>query len=217
MNAGAERQQWRCVRLLRDDGSGLDLHQGPDPEMSSFICCRLSDLSVHVCVSHCFSLPPDRNNGFKISLHCPCCTFVPSNNYIIPNKSEELEARFAGGFGWGCESVRLWVRAVSVCVCECVLEERGKMEIDVFDSSYSPSDLIYIYIYIYSCQKSLGLIKAWIGANQFKTNMHLKAHWQPKVWTHLLILDEWIYLSRCTIIIKSSKLWNNTNGGMGIM
>lgn len=38
----------------------------------------------------------DRNNGFKISLHCPCCTFVPSTNYIIPNKSEELEARFAG-------------------------------------------------------------------------------------------------------------------------
>ncbi|XP_035464166.1 transforming growth factor beta-2 proprotein isoform X2 [Scophthalmus maximus] len=33
----------------------------------------------------------DRNSGFKISLHCPCCTFVPSNNYIIPNKSEELE------------------------------------------------------------------------------------------------------------------------------
>ena len=41
-------------------------------------------------------LLPDRNNGFKISLHCPCCTFVPSNNYIIPNKSEELETRFAG-------------------------------------------------------------------------------------------------------------------------
>ncbi|KAM9424127.1 transforming growth factor beta-2 proprotein [Pholidichthys leucotaenia] len=38
----------------------------------------------------------DRNNGFKISLHCPCCTCVPSNNYIVPNKSEELEARFAG-------------------------------------------------------------------------------------------------------------------------
>ncbi|XP_072251095.1 transforming growth factor beta-2 proprotein [Leuresthes tenuis] len=38
----------------------------------------------------------DRNSGFKISLHCPCCTFVPLNNYIIPNKSEELEARFAG-------------------------------------------------------------------------------------------------------------------------
>ncbi|KAG5847154.1 transforming growth factor beta-2 proprotein-like [Anguilla anguilla] len=38
----------------------------------------------------------DRNNGFKISLHCPCCTFVPSNNYIIHNKSEELEIRFAG-------------------------------------------------------------------------------------------------------------------------
>ncbi|XP_044283438.1 transforming growth factor beta-2 proprotein isoform X4 [Varanus komodoensis] len=40
----------------------------------------------------------DRNLGFKISLHCPCCTFVPSNNYIIPNKSEELEARFAGTY-----------------------------------------------------------------------------------------------------------------------
>ncbi|CAH2254174.1 transforming growth factor beta-2 isoform X2 [Pelobates cultripes] len=38
----------------------------------------------------------NRNLGFKISLHCPCCTFVPSNNYIIPNKTEELETRFAG-------------------------------------------------------------------------------------------------------------------------
>ncbi|KAM9743169.1 transforming growth factor beta-2 proprotein [Menidia menidia] len=38
----------------------------------------------------------DRNSGFKISLHCPCRTFVPSNNFIIPNKSEELEVRFAG-------------------------------------------------------------------------------------------------------------------------
>ncbi|XP_069464684.1 transforming growth factor beta-2 proprotein isoform X2 [Ambystoma mexicanum] len=38
----------------------------------------------------------DKNLGFKISLHCPCCTFVPSNNYIIPNKSEELETKFAG-------------------------------------------------------------------------------------------------------------------------
>ncbi|OCT77579.1 transforming growth factor beta-2 proprotein-like isoform X2 [Xenopus laevis] len=38
----------------------------------------------------------DRNLGFKISLHCPCCTFIPSTNYIIPNKSEELETKFAG-------------------------------------------------------------------------------------------------------------------------
>lgn len=52
-------------------------------------------------LTSCF---PDRNLGFKISLHCPCCTFVPSNNYIIPNKSEELEARFAGNWNlvmWG--------------------------------------------------------------------------------------------------------------------
>lgn len=60
---------------------------------------------------------PDRNLGFKISLHCPCCTFVPSNNYIIPNKSEELEARFAGNWSfiltgknlfWGLKSVCMW-------------------------------------------------------------------------------------------------------------
>ncbi|XP_026551532.1 transforming growth factor beta-2 [Pseudonaja textilis] len=47
--------------------------------------------AVHEWLHH-----KDRNLGLKISLHCPCCTFVPSNNYIIPNKSEELEARFAG-------------------------------------------------------------------------------------------------------------------------
>ncbi|CAF95278.1 unnamed protein product [Tetraodon nigroviridis] len=44
----------------------------------------------------CLRFSSGRNSGFKLSLHCPCCTFVPSNNYIIPNKSEELEARFAG-------------------------------------------------------------------------------------------------------------------------
>ncbi|XP_069036448.1 transforming growth factor beta-2 proprotein [Lepisosteus oculatus] len=38
----------------------------------------------------------DRNQGLKLSVHCPCCTFLPSNNNIVPNKSEELEARFAG-------------------------------------------------------------------------------------------------------------------------
>ncbi|XP_032803552.1 transforming growth factor beta-2 proprotein [Petromyzon marinus] len=38
----------------------------------------------------------DNNFGFKISVHCPCCTFVTSNNNIIPNRSEELAARFAG-------------------------------------------------------------------------------------------------------------------------
>lgn len=69
----------------------LTLHPAPVP--------GLAHLSVFP--------PPDRNNGFKISLHCPCCTFVPSNNYIIPNKSEELEARFAGGLGCG-----------DLCMCE---------------------------------------------------------------------------------------------------
>lgn len=31
-----------------------------------------------------------------MGVHCPCCTFVPSTNNIVPNKSEELEALFAG-------------------------------------------------------------------------------------------------------------------------
>lgn len=59
------------------------------------MCMQMTSLTS------CF---PDRNLGFKISLHCPCCTFVASNNYIIPNKSEELEARFAGKWNlvvWG--------------------------------------------------------------------------------------------------------------------
>ncbi|CAL8264239.1 unnamed protein product [Lota lota] len=38
----------------------------------------------------------EKNLGLKLSVHCPCCTFVPSTNNILPNKSEELEALFAG-------------------------------------------------------------------------------------------------------------------------
>lgn len=64
-------------------------------------CCSINSgvfQSHSTCKNQLHSLLcfADRNLGFKISLHCPCCTFVPSNNYIIPNKSEELEARFAG-------------------------------------------------------------------------------------------------------------------------
>ncbi|XP_068439403.1 transforming growth factor beta-2 proprotein [Clinocottus analis] len=39
---------------------------------------------------------PENNLGLKMGVHCPCCTFVPSTNNIVPNKSEELEALFAG-------------------------------------------------------------------------------------------------------------------------
>ncbi|XP_053486910.1 transforming growth factor beta-2 proprotein [Ictalurus furcatus] len=38
----------------------------------------------------------EKNLGLMLSVHCPCCTFIPSTNNIVPNKSEELEARFAG-------------------------------------------------------------------------------------------------------------------------
>ncbi|XP_044122755.1 transforming growth factor beta-2 proprotein isoform X2 [Neovison vison] len=77
--------------------------------------------AVHEWLHH-----KDRNLGFKISLHCPCCTFVPSNNYIIPNKSEELEARFAdlshnsptGGRSvlWMQHIVLEMYRIIAVCV-----------------------------------------------------------------------------------------------------
>lgn len=40
----------------------------------------------------------ENNLGLKLGVHCPCCTFVPSTNNIVPNKSEELEALFAGLF-----------------------------------------------------------------------------------------------------------------------
>nr|XP_020449888.1 transforming growth factor beta-2-like isoform X2 [Monopterus albus] len=39
---------------------------------------------------------PENNLGLKLGVHCPCCTFVPSTNNIVANKSEELEALFAG-------------------------------------------------------------------------------------------------------------------------
>ncbi|XP_043424123.1 transforming growth factor beta-2 proprotein isoform X1 [Prionailurus bengalensis] len=70
----------------------------PSCSVTLSYCKLIADLRVlsHIQMTSLTSCFPDRNLGFKISLHCPCCTFVPSNNYIIPNKSEELEARFAG-------------------------------------------------------------------------------------------------------------------------
>ncbi|XP_077013982.1 transforming growth factor beta-2 proprotein isoform X3 [Tamandua tetradactyla] len=73
--------------------------------------------AVHEWLHH-----KDRNLGFKISLHCPCCTFVPSNNYIIPNKSEELEARFADlshNSPTGGRSV-LWMQLTALEMCRII-------------------------------------------------------------------------------------------------
>lgn len=39
---------------------------------------------------------PENNLGLRLGVHCPCCTFVPSTNNIVPNKGEELETLFAG-------------------------------------------------------------------------------------------------------------------------
>jgi len=74
--------------------SALCLHSCPN--CSSINSAVFQDHSICKNQPHLLLCFADRNLGFKISLHCPCCTFVPSNNYIIPNKSEELEARFAG-------------------------------------------------------------------------------------------------------------------------
>ncbi|XP_022434952.1 transforming growth factor beta-2 proprotein isoform X3 [Delphinapterus leucas] len=74
--------------------------------------------AVHEWLHH-----KDRNLGFKISLHCPCCTFVPSNNYIIPNKSEELEARFADlshNSPTGGRSV-LWMQPIALEMCRIIV------------------------------------------------------------------------------------------------
>lgn len=70
----------------------------PPCSMALSYCKLIANLraKTHMQMTSLISCFPDRNLGFKISLHCPCCTFVPSNNYIIPNKTEELEARFAG-------------------------------------------------------------------------------------------------------------------------
>lgn len=38
----------------------------------------------------------DRNLGLKIGVHCPCCSYIPADNSIVPNRSEELEVRFVG-------------------------------------------------------------------------------------------------------------------------
>lgn len=48
--------------------------------------------------SLCPSNWSENNLGLRLGVHCPCCTFVPSTNNIVPNKSEELEALFAGWF-----------------------------------------------------------------------------------------------------------------------
>ncbi|KAK2119315.1 Transforming growth factor beta-2 proprotein [Saguinus oedipus] len=72
--------------------------------------------AVHEWLHH-----KDRNLRFKISLHCSCCTFVPSNNYIIPNESEELEARVADlshNRPIGGRSV-LWMQPIALDAAHC--------------------------------------------------------------------------------------------------
>lgn len=61
---------------------------------------------LHLFIIYTFgvSVWSENNLGLKLGIHCPCCTFIPSTNNIVPNKSEELEALFAGLFFTRAES-----------------------------------------------------------------------------------------------------------------
>lgn len=71
---------------------------GTTTHTSLMLLLLLGDLShlLLFCFFARHRCPLERNLGLKLSVHCPCCTFVPSTNNIVPNRSEELEARFAG-------------------------------------------------------------------------------------------------------------------------
>lgn len=71
---------------------GQLLHQPDIFFMFSYHVCKVY---INLC---CLSVScwSEHNLGLRLGVHCPCCTFVPSTNNIVPNKSEELEALFAG-------------------------------------------------------------------------------------------------------------------------
>lgn len=63
----------------------------------------------------------ENNLGLKLGVHCPCCTFVPSTNNIVPNKSEELEALFAGLFFFVFTAYHVSKVLVLVYICMCMI------------------------------------------------------------------------------------------------
>lgn len=78
------------------DPGEVELVCKPNFSFFSFFLTAHHITSVSSCF--CVSLCSENNLGLKLGVHCPCCTFIPSTNNIVPNKSEELEALFAGLF-----------------------------------------------------------------------------------------------------------------------
>lgn len=69
-----------------------------DPGRDSLLATLIGKANLHQLIAALCLCCPENNLGLKLGVHCPCCTFVPSTNNIVPNKSEELEALFAGLF-----------------------------------------------------------------------------------------------------------------------
>lgn len=96
----AESQRSLDLRGGHRDREGLGVGSRSASAPFPFPPC---DPYISVCTSHLShvslfspSPPPENNLGLKLGVHCPCCTFVPATNNIVPNKSEELDALFAG-------------------------------------------------------------------------------------------------------------------------
>lgn len=67
-----------------------------DQGQNSLLATLLVNLTSISLIATLYLCWAENNLGLKLGVHCPCCTFVPSTNNIVPNKSEELEALFSG-------------------------------------------------------------------------------------------------------------------------
>ncbi|XP_037531720.1 transforming growth factor beta-2 proprotein [Nematolebias whitei] len=94
--AGASEQRVELFQLLRPEEESTSTQRYID---SRTVQPRAKGIWISVDVTETVKdwvSDPENNLGLKLGVHCPCCTFVPSTNNIVPNKSEELEALFAG-------------------------------------------------------------------------------------------------------------------------
>ncbi|XP_072251665.1 transforming growth factor beta-2 proprotein [Leuresthes tenuis] len=94
--ARASEQRVEIYQLLKPDEDSTSTQRYID---SRTVQLRAKGAWISVDVTETIKdwvSDPENNLGLKLGVHCPCCTFVPSTNNIVPNKSEELEALFAG-------------------------------------------------------------------------------------------------------------------------
>ncbi|XP_068181706.1 transforming growth factor beta-2 proprotein [Antennarius striatus] len=94
--ARASEQRVEIYQLLRPDEDSTSTERYIDSRTLQ-LKAKGSWISVEVTETiKDWVSDPENNLGLKLGIHCPCCTFIPSTNNIVPNKSEELEALFAG-------------------------------------------------------------------------------------------------------------------------